>query len=209
MALFAPQYGFLFEQDTAQFSGIGEMIEVLSPGQELAKQREALGLTQQDVADRAKINIRQYQRLENGERSIYSSSFRIGLNICHALKIDPMFYCPLANKKKEFEAPKADGIKETPCLQKKYVLYNLKDDGTPGEIIAVEYGAGIDAAFEQLSRAIRDDLTVCEEYKGCMINIFPCEATGHSCYTIDAVLIPSHGQSNFVVSYQVIERELD
>ena len=141
MALFAQQYGFLFEQDTAQFPGIGEIIEVLSPGQELAKQREALGLTQQEVADRAKINIRQYQRLENGERSIYSSSFRIGLNVCHALKIDPMFYCPLANKEQEFEAPIADGIKETQFQQKKYVLYNVKDDETPAEIIAVKYGA--------------------------------------------------------------------
>lgn len=213
MVPFAPQYGFLFEQDTAQFPGIGEMIEVLFQGQELAKQREALGLTQQEVADRAKINIRQYQRLENGERSIYSSSFRIGLNVCHALKIDPMFYCSLAHKEQEIdttpEAPIADGIRETPFLQKKYVLYNVNEDGTPAEIIAVEYGTSIDAAFEQLSRAIRDDLTVCEKYKGCIINIFPYEATDQNCYVIDAAVIPSHGQSNIVVRYQVIESEPD
>ena len=33
--------------------------------------------------------------------------------------------------------------------------------------------------------------------------------TIHSCYTIDAVLIPSHGESNILVSYQVIESERD
>lgn len=213
MVPFAPQYGFLFEQDTARFPGIGEMIEVLSPGQELAKQREALGLTQQEVSDRAKINIRQYQRLENGERSIYNSSFRIGLNVCHALKIDPMFYCSLAHKEQEVdttpEAPIADGIEDTPFLQKKYVLYNMNEDGMPAEIIGVEYGTGIDAAFEKLSRAIRDDLAVCEKYKGCTINIFPYEATDQNCYAIDAAIIPSHGQSNIVVSYQVIESEPD
>lgn len=42
-----------------------------------------------------------------------------------------------------------------------------------------------------------------------MINIFPYEATDQNRFAIDAAVIPSHGQSNIVVSYQVIESELD
>ncbi len=52
-------------------------------------QRKALGMSQQAVADAAKINIRQYQRLEKGERSMSSTSLRIGLAVCDVLKLDP------------------------------------------------------------------------------------------------------------------------
>lgn len=52
-------------------------------------QREALGMTQQQVADAAGILLRQYQRLESGERSMASTSLRIGLSVCDALKLDP------------------------------------------------------------------------------------------------------------------------
>lgn len=55
----------------------------------LRKQRESLGLTQQQVADLARIQLRQYQRLESGERSIYGASFRIAISVCKALQLDP------------------------------------------------------------------------------------------------------------------------
>lgn len=55
----------------------------------LKNQREALGFTQQQVADRARIQLRQYQRLESGERSIYGASFRIAISVCKALHLDP------------------------------------------------------------------------------------------------------------------------
>lgn len=55
----------------------------------LRHQREALGMTQQQVADTAGILLRQYQRLESGERSMASTSLRIGLSVCDALKLDP------------------------------------------------------------------------------------------------------------------------
>lgn len=57
-------------------------------------QREVLGLTQQQTADKARITLRQYQRIESGERSIYSASFRIGVSICKALEIDPVHFLP-------------------------------------------------------------------------------------------------------------------
>lgn len=54
--------------------------------------REKLGLTQQQVADRAKIQLRQYQRFESEERSISSSSFNIACRVIEALELDPTKY---------------------------------------------------------------------------------------------------------------------
>lgn len=50
--------------------------------------REKLGLTQQQVADRAKIQLRQYQRFEAGERNLSSSSFFIACRVIEALGLD-------------------------------------------------------------------------------------------------------------------------
>lgn len=65
----------------------------------LRYRREEYGMSQQQVADAAGITLRQYQRFESGERSMSSASMRIGLSICHVLKLDPYrFVCPLASK---------------------------------------------------------------------------------------------------------------
>ena len=50
--------------------------------------REKLGLTQQEVADRAKIKLRQYQRFESGERNLSSSSFNIACRVIEALELN-------------------------------------------------------------------------------------------------------------------------
>ena len=50
--------------------------------------REKLGLTQQQVADKAKIQLRQYQRFEAGERNLSSSSFNIACWVIEALGLD-------------------------------------------------------------------------------------------------------------------------
>ena len=50
--------------------------------------REKLGLTQQQVADKAKIQLRQYQRFEAGERNLSSSSFNIARRVIEALGLD-------------------------------------------------------------------------------------------------------------------------
>lgn len=60
----------------------------------LKRRREELGLTQQQVADRAEILLRQYQRLESGDRNIASASLRIGLSVCVALQLDPRRFVP-------------------------------------------------------------------------------------------------------------------
>lgn len=55
----------------------------------LKNRRLELELTQQQVADMAKIQLRQYQKLESGEQSIYGASFRIAISVCKALQLDP------------------------------------------------------------------------------------------------------------------------
>ncbi|MBP3647351.1 MAG: helix-turn-helix transcriptional regulator [Clostridia bacterium] len=46
-------------------------------------------LSQQQVAVIAGVHVRQYQRLEYGERSIGSVNMRFGLAICAILELDP------------------------------------------------------------------------------------------------------------------------
>ena len=57
--------------------------------QMLRSRRKQLGLTQQQVADRAKIQLKQYQRLETGERHLSGCSMRIGLAVCAVLLLNP------------------------------------------------------------------------------------------------------------------------
>ena len=54
----------------------------------LSEKRQILRLTQQEVADRAKITLRQYQRLESGERNILTSSFGLACRVIEALDMD-------------------------------------------------------------------------------------------------------------------------
>lgn len=54
----------------------------------LREKRLVLGLTQQQVADKAKINYRQYQRFESGERNIMTASFQLVCRIIKALDMD-------------------------------------------------------------------------------------------------------------------------
>lgn len=64
----------------------------------LQNRRKELGLTQQQVADLASIQLRQYQRLESGERSIRGASLRIALLVCRVLELDPFRFVPEANR---------------------------------------------------------------------------------------------------------------
>ena len=54
----------------------------------LSEKRQVLRLTQQEVADCAKITLRQYQRLESGERSILTCSFGLACRVIEALDMD-------------------------------------------------------------------------------------------------------------------------
>ena len=57
-------------------------------GSILREKRLVLGLTQQQVADLAKISYCQYQRFESGERNIMTASFQIACRVIKALNMD-------------------------------------------------------------------------------------------------------------------------
>jgi transcriptional regulator with XRE-family HTH domain len=54
----------------------------------LLEARKKLSLTQQQVADKARIVLRQYQKFESGERKLSSSSFYIASKVIQALELD-------------------------------------------------------------------------------------------------------------------------
>lgn len=74
----------------------GEELELMELDQHiLQNRRHQLGMTQQQVADAAHIQLRQYQRLESGERSMSGASLRIALSICAVLRLDPYRFVPI------------------------------------------------------------------------------------------------------------------
>ena len=54
----------------------------------LFEDRKKLGLTQQKVADKAKITIRYYRMYEIGERKLTSASFITASKVLNALELD-------------------------------------------------------------------------------------------------------------------------
>lgn len=66
----------------------------LHGGNLMAWARRRKGYSQQMVSEMTGIDLRQYQRLEYGERDIRRASMRTGLSICKALDIDPFQLVP-------------------------------------------------------------------------------------------------------------------
>ena len=64
----------------------------------LLQRRQEMKLTQQQVAEAAGIQLRQYQRIENGECTILGTSARIMLSVCEALKLDPYLFLGKGNE---------------------------------------------------------------------------------------------------------------
>lgn len=52
--------------------------------------RKAMRYSQQQVATIIGVHVRQYQRIECGERDIRYASMKLGLSICAVLGIDPL-----------------------------------------------------------------------------------------------------------------------
>ena len=67
----------------------GQYIAFVPPYRVLFYRREQLGLTQQQVADMARMPLRQYQRIEQGDSEIEGNRFENCLAICAALLLDP------------------------------------------------------------------------------------------------------------------------
>lgn len=74
----------------------GNTYEVLQLEHHILRQRRMeMGLSMKDVAEMAKITIKQYQRFESGERTFSSSSARMFMAICTVLRLDPYLFLPL------------------------------------------------------------------------------------------------------------------
>ena len=55
----------------------------------LRERREALNLTQEQLAIEVGIQLQQYQRFEYGTRKLSACNLRTALKICAALELDP------------------------------------------------------------------------------------------------------------------------
>ena len=67
-----------------------EFVEAMSQSAKLLyDRRKSKNMTQQEVADIADINIRQYQMFECGTREIKNAPFRLAMNVCNTLDIKP------------------------------------------------------------------------------------------------------------------------
>jgi len=66
--------------------------KVLSEQSILRRARVKLGLTQQQVADKAGIHMQQYQKFEAGTRNLSSSTFHIACRVLEALELDIVRY---------------------------------------------------------------------------------------------------------------------
>ncbi len=51
--------------------------------------RLELGLTQEQVASKLEMNLREYQRYEHGDFKLANSRMKTGLRICAMLELDP------------------------------------------------------------------------------------------------------------------------
>lgn len=67
-------------------------------GSVLLSRRKEMKMTQQQVADAAGIQLRQYQRVEAGERTLSGSSARIMLSVCEVLQLDPYLFFGKGNE---------------------------------------------------------------------------------------------------------------
>ena len=57
-------------------------------GSILRERRVILGLTQQQVADKAGIKIQHYQGFEGGQRNLMTASFKVACSVLEALDLD-------------------------------------------------------------------------------------------------------------------------
>lgn len=65
-----------------------ELFKLLTTSNILKKRRINLRLTQQEVAEKARILPQQYQKFESGERKIESATFQTACRVIEALDMD-------------------------------------------------------------------------------------------------------------------------
>ena len=76
------------ENTFGQGENINGFEQIESKSTIIKSHREYLGMTQQQVANEVGITVRQYQRYESGEKSIYSASFQTGVRLFNILRLE-------------------------------------------------------------------------------------------------------------------------
>lgn len=216
----------LFQAETVQLLG-GEYELVMQDHSYLSAQRKAMGLSQQMVASAAGIDLRQYQRLESGERSMCSASLRIGLAICDVLGLDPHRFVPT---RPQVQTDPADGHQyinvekrldpEADRRMKKFKVFRslgkVNEDVKKHELVAVEYGQDIHAVTDKLIKAVNDDAAGLPQFeKGYTACSMPPEERPSDRrikryqYSILAIMEPDFGDSNELLEYGIMVEEMD
>lgn len=212
----------LFEAETVNLAD-GEYELMMQDHSYLSAQRRAMGLSQQMVATAAGIDLRQYQRLESGERSMCSASLRIGLAICDVLGLDPHRFVPM---RPQTQTNPEDGCrsisiaKNTNQQMKKFKVFRslgkVDENVRKHELVAVEYGKDIHAVTDKLIKAINADATGLPQFeKGYTAYSMAPEETHSSRrvkryqYYVTAVLEPDFGSQNELIEYGIVEEEMD
>ena len=71
-----------------KFSLDGFQMVNLKPKNILQERRVILGMTQRQVAEKAKILLQSYQRFESGDRNIMTASFQVACRVLDALELN-------------------------------------------------------------------------------------------------------------------------
>ncbi len=131
----------------------GEIFEYLQlPHHIFQQRRKELKLTQQQVADQARIQLRQYQRLESGEQSVCGSSSRIFFSVCQVLRLEPEYMLGL------------NTMQNVPDFQRKkcVILDPVDDDGIYYYIpqsayfqLVCEIPCGMIATYDAIKECLR------------------------------------------------------
>ncbi len=118
--------------------------------QMLRSARKRSGLSQLQLATELDVQVRQYQRLEYGERPFSSVNIRLGLKICRILQIDPYDLVlgdskanrpvqlqsrPPGKKKRDQDSWNGRGVYSDPTANQ--ALYNVSAEWTRMRRLAV------------------------------------------------------------------------
>lgn len=185
----------------------------------LIEARQKLNLTQQQVADKARVAMRHYQMFERGTRKLSSSSFWTASKILQALELDVTTfanggYCMLETN--EEHGHKMEGINKH---MKKYKVFrsfgNLEKDIKKHTLVAVEYGTDIYAVTDTLIKAVTDDVLGIEKYQTGYTSVaYAPEPVDESrrvkryTYSMMAVVSPVYGE-NDLIDYGIIEETVE
>ena len=101
---------------------------------------------------------------------------------------------------------------------KKYTVYRA--DGPVDRnldthvLIAIEYGEDIDAAADDILRAVMTDLSEAPQYAGCEVTASPPELRVYARtmryeYYVTGIVAPPNASENILVDYGVKEQEMD